>query len=383
MASVVETTRFSGGELAGEAEQFASLLNAMPGMAYRCRNEPRWPMEYVSRGCQPLTGYTQEELLSGEPSHFGDLIHPDDRSRVWEEVQEAIQNRQPFELVYRLRAKSGDTRIVWECGECDRDAEGHAVTLHGLISDYTEEARHRKAVQRVLRQTEELATLRSAIFSNLSHEVRTPLTIILGFARHITDAPPDAQREFRDAIEKSALELLHTMDVLLEIANLETSASSVSLTAVDVVERAQQAANAYGREASRKGLHMTVEVPAEPVVATADVSALDRVLQVLLSNAVKFTENGEVGLKVQREPHQVKLEVADTGRGISEEFRPLLYEAFAQESAGLTRQFGGTGLGLALAKRLVERMEGEITVRSEKGKGSAFCVYLSRWDHRG
>ncbi|HQH73237.1 MAG TPA: PAS domain-containing protein, partial [bacterium] len=116
------------------AEQFCNL----PGMAYQCRNEPDWPMKFLSEGCYALTGYPRDAFLREDAVTFQELIHPGDRQRVWETVQQALQNRQPYQLEYRIRTAGGQEKWVWERGKGIYDAQGGVLHLEGFISDITD-----------------------------------------------------------------------------------------------------------------------------------------------------------------------------------------------------------------------------------------------------
>lgn len=128
------------------AEQFCNL----PGMAYQCRNEPDWPMKFLSEGCYALTGYPRDAFLREDAVTFQELIHPGDRQRVWETVQQALQNRQPYQLEYRIRTAGGQEKWVWERGKGIYDAQGGVLHLEGFISDITD----RKQAEDALRESE-------------------------------------------------------------------------------------------------------------------------------------------------------------------------------------------------------------------------------------
>ncbi len=125
----------------------ATLMSNLPGMAYRCRNDRNWTMEFVSEGCKPLTGYKAAELAGDSPPHYADLIHPDDRQAVWDDVQAALQKREPFELRYRIRTAGGDEKWVWERGRGIRSEDGELIALEGFITDITEQTLAEEALR--------------------------------------------------------------------------------------------------------------------------------------------------------------------------------------------------------------------------------------------
>jgi diguanylate cyclase (GGDEF)-like protein/PAS domain S-box-containing protein len=129
----------------------STLLSNLPGMAYRCRNDADWTMEFISQGCQALTGYSPEDLIESQRISFADLIHPDDRKSVWANVQQALSEGCPFQLIYRIRMRDGVEKWVWEQGRGIWSADGELIALEGLIMDITE----RRRAEEALRQSEE------------------------------------------------------------------------------------------------------------------------------------------------------------------------------------------------------------------------------------
>jgi PAS domain S-box-containing protein len=140
-------------ELGESRREMATLLSNLPGMAYRCRNEPQWTMLFVSEGCRELTGYAPEDLRENAAVSYAALIHPQDRDRVWREVQEALQRGEPFQLIYRIRTASGERKWVWEQGRGVLSEAGELLYLQGFITDITE----RVWAERVTRLQRDLA----------------------------------------------------------------------------------------------------------------------------------------------------------------------------------------------------------------------------------
>jgi PAS domain S-box-containing protein len=226
--------------------------------------------------------------------------------------------------------------------------------------------------------------LKSAFLANMSHEIRTPLTSIIGFAEAIGDET--AIREdggpvghFARLIAKSGNRLLETLDSVLDLSQLEAGSMDVAAEPIEVTSEAEEAVSLIEPRADEAGVTLATETPAASIRATADRGALRRVLHNLLSNAVKFTEaGGSVTTRVVPASDTVAIEVADTGVGIDPDRLPELFEPFKQASDGTERSHEGSGLGLAVTKRLVERMDGSIDVETEKGEGTCFTVSLPR-----
>ncbi|MCX7670564.1 MAG: GAF domain-containing protein, partial [Anaerolineae bacterium] len=146
---------------------YATLLSNLPGIAYRCRNDPQWTMEFISDGCRALTGYPSADLVANRRLAYADLIHPDDRMTVWLGVQAALQAGRPFQLIYRIRTADETEKWVWEQGRGVQDAQGQVVALEGFITDFTERVHYAQAEQEQRRFAEALREATTALNSTL------------------------------------------------------------------------------------------------------------------------------------------------------------------------------------------------------------------------
>ncbi|WP_456426753.1 ATP-binding protein [Rhodocaloribacter sp.] len=213
-----------------------------------------------------------------------------------------------------------------------------------------------------------------AYLTNLGHEMRTQLTGILGFAEVLEEELTGRQKETAQLVRRSGQRLLHTVNEILMLSRLEAGGVTLHPQEVDVTAEIAEEVQLLLRWAEEKGLGLHVRQPAMPVMARIDPGAFRRVLENLISNAIKYTEHGTVEIGVKTDAEHLYLTVKDTGIGISPEFMPHLFEEFARESSGMVSRQEGTGLGLAITKRLVEMMNGEIRVESEPGRGTRFLV---------
>jgi len=240
---------------------------------------------------------------------------------------------------------------------------------------------------------EEASRLKSAFLANMSHEIRTPLTSIIGFAEAIGDrsASPSATAEngaaddgdgqkvshFAGLIEKSGRRLLDTLNSVLDFSQLEAGSMSLSPARIDATDEIEETVELFQTRAEEAEVALNVDLPASPLPTYADPEALRRILRNLVSNAIKFTDaGGSVTVRAAEVENGVQIEVEDTGIGIDPEFVPNLFDAFKQESTGNKRTHEGSGLGLAVAHRLVTLMDGSIDVDTAKGEGTCFTVQL-------
>ena len=233
-------------------------------------------------------------------------------------------------------------------------------------------------------QLQEMSRAKSDFVARMNHELRTPMNGVLGLSELLLDTHLDTvQRRFADGIHRSADSLLAIVDDVLDFSKLEAGRLQLSPVECDLVELVEQTAELLAARASDKSIELLCDSPARPVPRVrADVVRLRQVLVNLGGNAVKFTEQGEVTLRVapptiEGDRLRVRLEVSDTGIGIEPVNQSRIFEEFVQEDASTTRRYGGTGLGLAIARQLVELMGGQLSLMSAPGVGSTFSVELS------
>ncbi len=325
---------------------------------------------YESPSAKRVLGYAPEDLVGRNAFEF---VHPDDVAAVAEGF--AAVAASPGEGVpsaFRWRHADG----AWVHLEAVGTNRLDDPAVRGIVvnsRDVTASLRY--AEERAARErAEEMLRLKDAFLSNMSHELRTPLTGILGFAEVLAEeAPPDLQ-EPAAVIHRSARRLMDTLNSVLDLAQLEGGAVELRPEPLDVLAEAREAVALLAPVAGRAGLTLTVEGEVTPVAL--DRPALHRILNNLVGNALKFTEEGGVTVRVEPVPGAVRLRVSDTGIGINEAFLPRLYGEFQQASTGLAREHEGNGLGLTITKRLVDLLGGTIAVESTVGEGTTFTVTL-------
>jgi PAS domain S-box-containing protein len=327
---------------------------------------------------EEMFGWPREEALG---RILGDTIVPhNSRGRHQTGLAESIIEGSGHSVNKRLELaalrRSGEEfpieLTIWSSGsENDR-------TFNAFIRDITERKKAELAVQQAQLEAEDANRAKSEFLSRMSHDLRTPLNAVLGFAQLLSaDALTDSQRECVNQIVKGGGHLLDLINEVLDIARIESGRLSLSPEPVDVRDIVQHAVELVRPLAEQRGIRLLVEaatVPSKPAVA--DRQRLSQILLNLLSNAVKYNRpGGSVTLSFEEADARVRINVTDTGAGIAAEKLRLLFQPFERLGAETTG-IEGTGLGLTLARGLAEAMGGSVGVRTEVDRGSTFWVEL-------
>jgi signal transduction histidine kinase/DNA-binding response OmpR family regulator len=246
--------------------------------------------------------------------------------------------------------------------------------LENLVQERTQELEQEK------RLSEAANRAKSEFLTHMSHELRTPLTGILGFAdvlgRQLHGPLSSLQQQYVEGIRSCGDHLLELINDLLDLSKIEAGREELFLEPVLVQEVCNACISMVQEAAQKRGLQLNLDIALDVTVCTADKRRLKQILSNLLANAVKFTDEGSVTLKVWRQAETLHFAVIDTGIGIAPSDQKRLFQAFQQLNGGLNRKYEGTGLGLVLSSKLANLHGGRITVSSELGRGSCFTVIL-------
>ena len=270
---------------------------------------------------------------------------------------------QAGDLSYRLNVQTNDEM-------------GQLAQSFNSMADEVQESFKRSELARS--HAEEANRLKSDFLASMSHELRTPLNGILGYSELLQlELADPVHLEYASTIQSSGKHLLDIVNDLLDLAKIEAGRLELKTSRNDIVGLANELIGAHRSHAQAKGLAVDLELADNlPESMEMDIQRVRQILNNLLNNAIKFTENGGIGLRVTLDGERVAFAVSDTGPGIPPEAQDVIFERFRQLDRFLTRDHGGTGLGLALARELAHLLGGDLVVRSTVGEGSTFTLFL-------
>jgi PAS domain S-box-containing protein len=259
-----------------------------------------------------------------------------------------------------------------------RDRTGNITALLGVSRDITERKHSEEQLERALIEARNANKVKDQFIANISHEIRTPLTTITGFAGRLKQSLGNklkpAEEDFFKFINNSSTRLLKTLDAIINISELEAGTLQLAPKQNHLGQLVELVCEKLQTEATEKGLGLTYSTLTGDDVAWYDEQSIYKVLNNLIQNAIKYTDEGRVTVKLERVKKLLTLTISDTGIGISEEYRRRMFQLFSQESEGLTKEYQGIGLGLALTKRYLDLNHIIIQVKSKKGQGSIFTL---------
>ncbi len=383
------------------AEQALREQESLLAEAQRVAHLGNWNLDLASG--RAIWSEEEYRLLGYEPNaveasvdNFMRAVHPDDRDTVAAAMRQAMDadTRRPYFVEHRVSSADGE-RILEQRGHVIFDAQGQPVRMFGTTMDVTERKRAEHALKqlneeleaRVARRTAELvhakeeaeraSRAKSEFLSRMSHELRTPLNAILGFGQLLELGRLDAeQRDNVHEILRAGQHLLDLINEVLDLARIEAGRMEISVEPVAVATVMEECLTLIRPLAEARAIQLSDVRGSADAHALADRVRLKQVLLNLLSNAVKYNrEGGDIGVAWWLMEDAVYIEVSDTGAGLTDTQRTSVFMPFERFDAD-SHAIEGTGIGLALSKRLMELMHGEIGVDSKRGVGSTFWLRL-------
>lgn len=379
-ADMTRTLRETNQSLEHERFLLRTLMDNVPERIYFKDRQSRFLR--TSRAYSRAFGLARpEEVIGKSDSDFFSEAHA---RQVCEDEQRLMAAGEP--VTKEEKETWPDGSVTWLLGTKMplRDERGSIVGTFGISRDITDRKRAEEALRQAKEAAEEGSRAKSQFLASMSHELRTPLNSVIGFAnlllKNKAGTLSPAELNFLDRIQANGRHLLALINDILDLSKIEARKVELHIgpVALDVLVRetvAQQ--ESLARD---KPVQLVVDVPGQVASIQSDADKLRQVLINLIGNALKFTEQGGVTVRIVTNPanhHPLRLEVIDTGIGIPQEKLGVIFEAFQQAETGTTRKYGGTGLGLTVSQALCQLMGYHIEVASEPGCGSTFRVHLS------
>jgi len=369
--------------LRASEEKYRSLIDRIPDVVWTA--DANRDLIYVSGNAVKVLGYSSEELLGGQL--WLDRIHPEDAARVGQAYQKLFSEGEKFDVEYRICQKDGGWIWLHNRALATRPGQG-IMCADGIFKDITQRRLSEAAIQQTKDAAEAANLAKSQFLANMSHELRTPLNAIIGFSEILSDKTfgdlNDRQLKYSNNILNSGRHLLQLINDILDLAKVEAGRVELMRNTFGVAKALSEVQAIIKTLANKK--HITLEFDLAPDLPAlfADEAKFKQVMYNLLSNAIKFTPEGGkvlVTAGVQNATGSgsfLQIAVADTGIGINKKDQERVFNEFEQVDSSYGRQQQGTGLGLALTKRLIEMHGGRIWVESEgvEGKGSTFTFLI-------
>jgi PAS domain S-box-containing protein len=331
---------------------------------------------YVSPAYEQVWGRTLASVYQ-IPMSWAEAIHPDDRARANLVAARQLQG----ELVdseYRIQTPEGEKWIRSRTSPI-RDQAGQLIRIVGIAEEITERKRYERELIDAREGADEANRAKSEFLANMSHEIRTPMNGVIGMTGLLLDTElNEDQRRYAEIVRASSELLLRLLNDILDFSKIEARKLSLETLDFDLQSVLDDFVGPLTVRAQDKGLELLCSAdPTVPTLLRGDPGRLCQILTNLAGNAVKFTQAGEVAVRVSLEEEReteclLRFSVRDTGIGVPKDKIGILFDKFSQVDTSTTRNYGGSGLGLAISKQLAGMMGGEVGVASEEGRGSEF-----------
>jgi PAS domain S-box-containing protein len=326
-----------------------------------------------------ILGLSEDDIMRKD---FTSMTHPEDLPMDFENMEKLKQGLvRSFSI--EKRYLRGDGSTVWvNLTVSPMWQQGEKPTSHiGIIEDITGRKLAETQMLSAKEKAEEMSRLKSSFLANMSHELRTPLMGILGYSEVLgLDAKDDVTLMIANVIHDSGRRLLETLNLILDLSRIEAGKLPMRMRKTDVVEVIKEICKLFETTAQKKDISLSFTSDVASLVLFLDERMLREILTNLVNNGLKYTVSGSVKIHIEkiinRDANEVHITVSDTGIGIAPEDITFIFDEFRQASEGLGRTFEGTGLGLTITKRFIEKLNGRITVESKPGVGSTFHIYL-------
>lgn len=334
-----------------------------------------------SKGFSRILDFPEDAQITFE--EFISLLLDEDREMLEQAMEETIMTQQPFSFDYRVKLKNGEIKWLRGEGQPINDDRGMPIKLVGTVQDVNDKMKNEIELTAATLRADAATRAKSDFLANMSHEIRTPMNGVIGMCNLLLSNVKDSvQKEQLQIISNCGNTLLDLINDILDFSKIEAGKIELENEPFNIHDVTHEIIQLMNSRASEKGVALLYRN--DPTVSSwflGDTTRFRQILTNLISNAVKFTENGSVivSSKASKKDdglYEIEFSVKDSGIGISAEVQSKLFSSFSQADASTTRKFGGSGLGLAICKGLCEKMGGRIWLESEPGCGSTFSFTM-------
>ena len=365
-------------------ERYRRITDGLSDYLYTvCVRNGRVAETIHNQACAAVTGYSPDDFRRDRHLWIN-MVPEEERQSVIEQGRNILSGKNVPAIEHHIRRKDGEIRWVSDTPILKLDSGGVLVSYDGVIKDITD--LKRAEAEHLARQSAETANrTKSDFLANMSHELRTPLNSIIGFTEILQDSLygelNEKQREYLGYINASGRHLLELINDILDLSKVESGKAEVILSSFSVRALLDFSVTMLREKAMKHSIALECSIaPEADIKMVSDEHKIKQIVFNLLSNAVKFTpDGGRVQVDARRTGEAgsfIEISVSDTGIGIKKDDLDRLFKEFSQLDSPLQKRYEGTGLGLALSKRLVEMLGGAIDVRSEEGEGSVFSITI-------
>jgi len=367
-------------KLQRELLRIQTISEAIDGGFKINKNDSNFSILYISEKLAGMLGYTVEEFLMVSDSYWRTMVDMDDVRKDSKTAIEDLENGRIYTLNYKMRCKDGGWKNVQDRGRLIR-TEGQEDEVWSIIIDRDEVIKTEKALE----IAKSANNSKTTFLNNMSHDIRTPMNAILGFAQLMENKinNPDVIKDYVSKIKNSSEYLLSIINNVLDMARIESGKIELDECVMCIKTANVNIMDVFESEINRKKLDFTCSINVEHKYVFGDQQRVAQILINLISNAIKYTpENGKIHVDISEYPCDkdgyaiYETTVSDTGIGMSKEFQNIIFDSFSRERTTTESKVIGSGLGMSIVKRLVDLMGGTIEIQSELGNGSTFKIRL-------
>ncbi len=335
-------------------------------------------IEYVNPKFEEITGYTFKEVKGKNPRILksGELPN-EEYKNMWDTITSGGDWRGEF----HNKRKNGT--LYWESASLSpiKNNEGKITHYLAIKEDITEKKEKERELILAKEKAEESERLKSSFLANMSHELRTPMVGILGYSEVLESQLEEGpHKKMAEAIHNSGNRLMNTLNLVLDLSRIEAGRLELECSEFNIIDTLKNSVELFEQTARKKNLFLKFEKKVNKIIVFLEERLIRDAINNLLNNAIKYSDNGGVTISVEEIKEngirKLVIDVEDTGIGIPHDEINTVFEEFRQVSEGYDRNFEGSGLGLTIVKRFIEKMNGSISVRSELGKGSTFTIRI-------